>query len=219
MKRSHLIVCALLVVLCEAATMLLYSQLSEPVATHWNASGVVDGYSPRWTLFFGIPGLMLGMIALFHALPWLSPRRFEVGSFAPTSSYLMVLVVGFLAYIHFVILWKGIGRELDISRAVLGAISLLILATGNVLGKLRRNFFIGIRTPWTLASERVWYGTHRLAAKAFVAAGLVGLVLAYAHVSLWAWLAVLAVAILVPLVYSLTLYKRLERTGQLGEAA
>ena len=219
MKRSHVIACLLLLAACEAATALVYPQLPQTVATHWDAHGVVNGYSERWSLFLVIPGLMLGMMVLFAALPWLSPRRFEVGSFAPTSSYLMLLIVALLAYVHFVILWKATGGALDIARAILGAVSLFVAAMGNVLGKVRRNFFIGIRTPWTLASERVWYATHRLAAKALVAAGLIGLVFAFARLPLWAWIAVLVASLTIPLVYSLVLYKRLERAGELGEAA
>ena len=101
-------------------------------------------------------------------------------------------------------------------RAILGAVSIFMLAMGNVMGKVRRNFFIGIRTPWTLASERVWYATHRLAAKAFVVAGLAGLVIAFAGLSVWLWGAVIVASAAIPLVYSLLLYKRLERDGQLG---
>ena len=216
MKRTHLVACAVLIGLCEAATFFAYPHLPDMVATHWNAHGVVDGYSPRWSLFVFMPAMMLGMVALFAALPWLSPRHFEVGSFAPTSSYLMLLIVGLLAYLHLVIVWKALGGPLDMMRATFGAVSVFFIAMGNVMGKVRRNFFIGIRTPWTLASERVWYATHRLAAKAFVAAGLVGLVVAFAHLPAWVWIAVAVASALLPLVYSLVLYKRLEKSGELG---
>jgi immunity protein, SdpI family len=219
MKRSHLFACAALIVLCEAATLIAYPQLPESVATHWNVHGIADGFSPRWILLILMPGMMLGMIAFFAALPWLSPRHFEVGSFAPTSSYLMLLLVALLGHVHLVIVWKAMGGALDIVRATLGAVSVILVAMGNVLGKVRRNFYIGIRTPWTLASERVWYATHRLAAKAFVAAGLIGLVFAFARLPFWAWIAVLVASAAIPLVYSLVLYKRLEKSGELGEAA
>ncbi len=216
MKRSYFVACAILIVLCELATLLVYPQLPESVATHWDANGVANGFSPRWSLFIFTPALMLGMTALFAALPWLSPRRFEVRSFESTSLYLMVLIVILVGYVHAVILWKATGGALDIPRAILGAVSVFMLAMGNVMGKVRRNFFIGIRTPWTLASERVWYATHRLAAKAFVVAGLAGLVIAFAGLSVWLWGAVIVASAAIPLVYSLLLYKRLERDGQLG---
>jgi len=219
MKRSHFLVCAGLIALCELATLLVYPQLPESVATHWDADGAANGFSPRWSLFLITPALMLGAMILFAALPWLSPRRFEVGSFAPTSSYLMLLIVALLAYVHLVILWKATGGALDIVRAMLGAVSVFLVAIGNVLGKVRRNFYIGIRTPWTLASERVWYATHRLAAKAFFAGGLIGLVIAFAGLPVWLWIAVIVASAAIPLVYSLVLYKRLEKSGELGGEA
>ena len=219
MKRSHFIACIVLLAGCEAATALAYPHLPQTVPTHWDAHGVANGFSDRSSLFLVIPGMMLGMMALFAALPWLSPRRFEVGSFAPTSSYLMLLIVGLLAYLQFVLLWKASGGALDIMRATLGAVSVFLVAMGNVLGKVRRNFYIGIRTPWTLASERVWYATHRVGAKAFVAAGLGGVVVAFAGLPFWMWMALILGSTAVPLVYSLVLYKRLEKAGELGEAA
>jgi uncharacterized membrane protein len=142
-----------------------------------------------------------------------------VRTFEPTSLYLMLLIVALLAYVHAVMLWKAMGGELDILRSILGAASIFLAAMGNVMGKVRRNFFIGIRTPWTLASERVWYATHRLAAKAFVAAGLFGLVIAFAQLPLWIWIAAVLAAAAIPLVYSLVLYKRLEKAGELGSEA
>ena len=85
---------------------------------------------------------------------------------------------------------------------------------GNVLGKVRRNFWMGVRTPWTLASEKVWVATHRLAARLLTAGGLAGAVAAWlgAPLVLCFWL--LMVALLWPAVHSLLLYKRLEREGE-----
>jgi uncharacterized membrane protein len=84
---------------------------------------------------------------------------------------------------------------------------------------VRRNFFIGIRTPWTLASERVWYATHRLGARTLVAGALVAFVSVLAGWPLWIAFALLAVGLLFPALYSLLLYKRLEREHALDTAA
>lgn len=87
--------------------------------------------------------------------------------------------------------------------------------TGNVLGKVRRNFFIGIRTPWTIASEPVWNATHRFAAKTFFAGGLAGLVFTILGAPIWLSLAAILVAVLAPVFYSLVVYKQLQRRGEL----
>ena len=96
-------------------------------------------------------------IALFALLPRLSPKRFEVDSFLPTYWYLMLLIVAVSGYFLAVVMWAALTGTGDIGRAILAGVSVLIALTGNVLGKVRRNFYIGVRTPWTLASERVWY--------------------------------------------------------------
>jgi uncharacterized membrane protein len=126
----------------------------------------------------------------------------------------MLLVFGMMAYVYAVLLWADCGRAIDMGRAISFGVCLFFVLIGNVMGKLRRNFYVGVRTPWTLASERVWNATHRFAAKTFVAGGLVGLALSIVGLFLWAILAPL-VGALVPVVYSLVIYKRLERRGEL----
>jgi uncharacterized membrane protein len=97
----------------------------------------------------------------------------------------------------------------------MGAAFLLLALLGNVLGKVRRNFYIGVRTPWTLASEKVWDTTHRFAARAFVLAGLLGLSSLAVTANPLAGLAILVAAALASALYSLVHYKRLERRNQL----
>ena len=122
---------------------------------------------------------MAGMIVLFYFLPALSPKQFEVDTFRSTYLYIMVLVVGLFAYMHGVLLYvvhqkTAGGATFDLGRAFIAGMFLFFGLLGNVIGKVRKNFYIGIRVPWTLASDRVWNDTHRLAAWVWVAAGVIG---------------------------------------------
>ena len=197
------------------AILIAYPHLPNQVPTHWNMEGQVNDYSAKWTLFLIGPGVMAGLVLLFYFLPWLSPKHWEVDSFQSTYLYIMVVLVSMVAYFTAVTLWVGLGRAANVDRAVIGAICLLVALLGNVLGKVRRNFYIGVRTPWALANERVWNATHRFAAKTFVLGGVIGLVLAAVGVKGWLPLAALMVGVLVPVVYSLVVYKQLERRGEL----
>ena len=97
-----------------------------------------------------------------------------------------------------------------------GGVCLLIALLGNVMGKVRRNFFVGIRTPWTIANEQVWNATHRFAAKTFFAGGLLGLIAVVFRAPFWLPVTAIMVAAVVPVIYSLMLYKRLEHRGELN---
>jgi len=119
-----------------------------------------------------------------------------------------------MAHISVVALWAGGGHRIDEGQAVLGGICMLFAVMGNVMGKVRRNFFIGIKTPWTLASERVWNATHRFAAKTFVAGGLLGLAFTTIGLRRWPIFALLAGA-LAPTIYSLVQYKQMQQRGEL----
>jgi uncharacterized membrane protein len=123
--------------------------------------------------------------------------------------------VGLVGYTFLVALEAGMHGALDVPRAIAGGVCVMSILLGNLLAKVRRNFYIGIRTPWTLASERVWYATHRMGAKVIVATGLIGLVLVIAGVFPLVAAAIAVAGFLVPVVYSLVFYKRLEREGSL----
>jgi uncharacterized membrane protein len=202
-----------------AGTLVAYPYLPAIVPIHWDIHGQIDGWGPKWSLLIFGPGSMAFVVLLFSALPWLSPKRFEVDSFRATYLYIMVVIVSLLAYIHLlvlaVVLGAPLGVKLDVSRAAMGGGSLLFTLMGNVLGKVRRNFFIGVRTPWTIASEPVWNATHRFAAKTFFAGGLAGLVFTVLGTPFWLPLAAILTAALAPVFYSLVVYKQLQRRGEL----
>jgi uncharacterized membrane protein len=218
MTRSSWLVAVALIAAAWAASAALYPSLPERVQTHWNYRGQVDAYGPKAWAAFLLPAAMAGMLALFAVLPWMSPEKFKVGSFRATYGFVAVLVLALLGYIHALALLAGLSPRSPIDRAMLAGLFLFFALLGNVLGRVRRNFWMGVRVPWTLASERVWSDTHRLAAWLFVAAGLLGFLLSVAGYLLAA-LVPLAVAIASPIVYSFVRYKSLERAGQLGEGA
>jgi len=195
------------------ATALTYPYLPSRVPMHWDAHGNVNGWGAKWTLFAINPGIMAGLLLLWAALPWLSPKHFEVDTFRSTYLYIMVVMLAMLAYIHGLILAASLSWKVDVSRAMVGGICLLIALLGNVLGKVRRNFYVGIRTPWTIANEQVWNATHRLAAKTFFAGGVAGLLAVILRAPFWAPMTLILAAGLAPAVYSLVFYKQLEGRG------
>jgi uncharacterized membrane protein len=214
MKREYFLVGALLIAGALVATFIAYPYLPNLVPTHWNLRGQPDGYSARWTLFVFTPGIMAALMGLFALLPWLSPRHFEVDTFTSTYLYIMLVSLGMFVYMHGFTLWAALHGALNVRHGIVGAVCLLVAMLGNVMGKVRRNFYIGVRTPGTIANERVWNATHRFAAKTFVLAGLAGLVLTFAVGGIWVPFGVLLAGVLVPVVYSLVYYKRLERRGE-----
>jgi len=216
MTRNYYIVGALLIAAVLAATAAAYPHLPETIPMHWDAQGHVNGWGAKWTLFTIDPGIMAGILILFAGLPWLSPKHFEMDSFRSTYLYIMIVILVVMAYVHALILAAGLSLAIDVGRAIEGGICLLIALLGNVLGKVRRNFYVGVRTPWTIASEQVWNATHRLAAKTFFAGGTLGLLGVLLRAPFWLPIGLILTAALSPVIYSLVFYKQLERTGKLN---
>jgi uncharacterized membrane protein len=230
MKR-WLIVSILLTVLSSVYPLYLYygrpDLLREQIPTHSNAAGEVDKWTPReqilpqWLL---LPGVMAGFVLLSLVLPWLSPEGFKVDAFRETFYFLMAVVAALFAYIQLLLVLGGIEDvRLDSTRWLLGGLSLFFSLLGNRLGKVQRNFWMGVRTPWTLASEAVWIQTHRLTAWLWVPGGMLLALLGFAgpsvlpmKVCVILWIAGLMLMALTPVVYSLWLYKRLEKQGRLS---
>jgi uncharacterized membrane protein len=199
-------------VLSLAATLLAYRHLPGIIPSHWNAAGEIDRYGPRGWLFTQ-PVVLVLVSLLWAVLPGVSPDKFRVAGFSETWWYCGMVVAALLAYIQAVLLWGVWTGSMPMARALLGGIGIGIVLLGNVLGKVRRNFWLGVRTPWTLASDRVWYATHRLAAKTMVAGGLAALGAALLDLPFYVGTAAILMGALVPAAYSLVYYKRLEGAG------
>jgi len=198
----------------------LGARLPERVPIHWNINWEADGFVSRdqtFQIFYLMPALMTGVVALLCVLPAVSPERFKVDGFRPVYDYIVALLAGLLAYLYAVILHAQ-GTGTSPGAWFIGGLFLFFGLLGNVLGKVRKNFWVGVRTPWTLASDVVWEKTHRLAAWTFTGAGALGFALVLMGLHPLVSLALIIAAALVPVVYSLVEYKRLEKTGRLDAA-
>jgi uncharacterized membrane protein len=205
-----LIVSAVFVAIAVGVAIWLYPHMPVRVATHWGASGQPDGYSPRFWAVAMWPLLIFALAALTVVLPRISPKRFEMESFAGVYCVLMLVIQGVMLVLGITAMLAGAGHAVPIATIAPLGVGVLLMVLGNYMGKLRRNFFMGIRTPWTLASEAVWERTHRLAGWVYVLAGAVMVVLGLAGAMAGWALAAVVVVLLIPHVCSYFIYRRLE---------
>lgn len=190
-----------------------YPQLPNPVPTHWDATGHVNGYMPKpWGVLVS-PLLMIGIWLLLWALPYISPKGFRLDSFLSIYGIISLAVLVVLFLITLITLLAAKDHSLPLARIVPAIIGLLLLVMGNYFGKFRKNFFIGIRTPWTLASDEVWTRTHRLGGWLFTAAGIIiAIVALIAPINLVPGILIgtAAIAALIPAAGSYVIYRRVE---------
>ncbi|MFO7173396.1 MAG: SdpI family protein [Bacillota bacterium] len=187
-------------------------RLPDRVPIHWNAAGEVDGWGSPLFAALMVPALATGMYLLLLFLPLIDPRRRNYAYFGDFYRLMRQAVPGYLALIQAVVLGYALGYPVDPSLFIRLAIPVLFLFMGNYMGRVRHNYFVGIRTPWTLASEEVWVRTHRAAARLWVAGSLVMLAAAFLPGTwgFWVFMAVTAVMVIIPVIHSYLLWRRLE---------
>ena len=160
------------VLLAGAFSVWAYPSLPERVATHWGIGGQADGWSHKTVLVMVFPAVMLGLGLLLTFLPKIDPRQKEVAAHAPTYSLLINVIMVFMAGIQVMLVGVNLGWPIDIPMLIPVGVGLLLMVIGNLMPRMRPNWFMGIRTPWTLASEVVWRKTHRLGGYCFMAMGI-----------------------------------------------
>jgi uncharacterized membrane protein len=188
--RLPLTLSFLLVAVMAAISVWAWLALPESavIATHWGMDGRVNGtMSKTWGLSI-LPGIALAITLLLAAVPRIEPRRDNmVASRKPFYAFwLCGLVV--LAVAHALVVGLALGYPVDVPGVLIVLLPLSIAVGGNYLGKARPNFFIGVRTPWTLSSDLSWEKTHRMMGRLFVWSALIVLAVRFAIGIEAAWL-------------------------------
>ena len=195
---------AILIAGALAFSLIAWPRLPEQMVTHWNMRGEPDGYSSRLLGAFMIPVFTLGIWLLLLAIPYIDPRRANIEKFRDTYETLIIAVVSIMVLLHVAVVGAALGWPIAIARLAPFAVGALLVVLGNLLPRFRSNFFMGIRTPWTLSSDTVWMKTHRVGGYLIVGAGLLLIASAFVQSAVFSYVAFAGTifAALATLVYS-----------------
>jgi uncharacterized membrane protein len=130
------------------------------VPIHWGIDGSPDGYAPKAVGLFLLPVVTAGIALLLAVIPRFEPRRANLERSGQAYAIARIGVVSILGLVHVVAIAAALGSDIEVTRIVVVATGLLFVALGNYMPKMRPNFTMGIRTPWTLSSDRSWDRTH-----------------------------------------------------------
>ena len=208
--KTTTIITLVLIGLAALAGVALWNQLPDQMASHWNANDEVDGTMPKFWGVFLMPLITLGMLVLFLILPGVDPLKANIAQFRESFNLFILVIVAFMLYVHGLTLAWSLGyQDFKMSAAMLPFMGVLFIAVGWMLKKAKRNFFIGIRTPWTLSSDTVWDKTHQFGSILFMASGVLAIIGGFfgGMTAFWLMFVPLIGSSLFLVVYSYVLYR------------
>lgn len=192
----------------------IYPSLPAKIPIHWNASGNIDGWAHKGVFsVFGIPLIMIGMYLLFLVLPKIDPFKKNYEKFADTYNLVIKISITFFAVFFFFTTLAAIKQNLDIGRIIGLGIGALFVALGNLMTRVKRNFFVGFRTPWTIANDQVWTRTHRMGGRLMVVEGIIMMLaslLLPSELNATVTLIAAAILVIVVILYSYLLFRKLD---------
>ena len=175
MRKSGIIVLGV-ILLSFIIGIYFYPQMPEKIASHWNAHGQVDGYMSKFWGLFLMPLLSMMLFLLFIAIPKIDPLKHNIEKFREYYDGFVVLIIVYLFYVYLLTIFWNIGIRFNMVQPLAPAMGILFYYIGILIENAKRNWFIGIRTPWTLSSEKVWEKTHKIGGKLFKIAGVIAFI-------------------------------------------
>jgi uncharacterized membrane protein len=209
-----------LIGLSLAIAYYVYPMMPEQMASHWNASGQVDDYMPKLFGLLLFPAISLLMLCLFLLIPKIDPLKSNIQEFRKYFDGFIMLILLFLFYMYVMVILYNLGILFDMSVVVVPALAGLFYYIGILLDNAKRNWFIGIRTPWTLSSDRVWRKTHRIGAKLFKLVALISVIgLFFESLAIWFVIVPVMLTVAYLFVYSYLDYQKEGRKPVAKKAA
>lgn len=189
---------------------IFWDRFPDQIATHFDMNGKPNGWSDKSTGLFLMSGLNVGMYFLFLVLPKIDPKKAKFALFMDKYQIIRLVLHTFFTFIFFITTLPALGLNFNNALWVLYGVLVLFLLLGNYMGNVRHNYFVGVRTPWTLANEEVWTKTHRLTAKLWVYATLVMMVvLPFVPNPEIIFLPYVILISVIPIVYSYVIFKKI----------
>jgi uncharacterized membrane protein len=192
----------------------IYNQLPEQVPIHWDLEGRPDDYSSRFSGVFLMPLMNIGVYFLLLLLPKIDPRKRNYELFSGTYRALRFIIHSLFTAFYFLMIQGAMTGEIFSPKIIFITIFLFLALMGNYMKNIKSNFFIGIRTPWTLDNKEVWKKTHELAGKIWFYTGLLAALLVLLipeKFILYLSIPVFAIIVLIPVVYSYFAFREIEK--------
>jgi len=197
-----------LLALTFIASFYFYLHFPERIVTHWNAAGQPNGYSSKAFAAFFFPFFNIGIYLLLFFVPYIDPKKSNYNKFKNIYHIIKSALVVFLTVLYMLVVLNGLGYKMPINIAVPLSVAFLFIIIGVFLERIKPNWFIGIRTPWTLSSDIVWQKTHKFGSKVFILGGF--LMLLAAVLPQWfSWfIGLFILMVLITIIYSYLLYRK-----------
>ena len=208
MIKKHwktLLITSIITLLPIVAGLLLWNKLPEKLPTHWNAEGVVDGWSSKPFAIFGLPGIMLAAQWLCALGTGADPKK---ANHPEKVLHLVLWIIPVLNNVLLAITYAvALGKQVRIDVILPVLIGLIFTVIGNYMPKCKQNYTIGIKIPWTLNSEENWNKTHRFAGILWVICGIVIMLTGFFG-GIWIFFGIALLMVLAPMLYSYILHRR-----------
>ncbi len=208
MRNSNILSLAM-VGISVLMSFFLLPYMPERIAFHWNSFGEVDGYVSKNFGLFVLPAFLILIFLLLRFVPRLDPLKENVEKFQREFNNFISIIVLFFFYIYSASILWNLGYEFNMNLAIVPAMAVLFFYSGVLISKAKRNYFIGIRTPWTLSSDEVWDKTHQFGGKLFKISGAVCLVaILFGKFAFAIIISVVLAAALMSIIYSYLIWRR-----------
>ena len=196
-----------------AVTAFLYADLPDPMPSHWNVAGDVDAYLSKPWGVAALPLAAAGIFGLMKVLPRISPGSFEVEGVDRALSLVQLVIIAFMCGVAMLVLFEAMGVDTRMNQLIFCGIGLVFMVIGIAFRRVPKNALIGVRTPWSMASDAAWRSTHRVGSWTFVLAGLLLVANAFVRLHLVWTMVTVFVLLLFPAVFSYFAYRRARTDG------
>ncbi len=212
-KQMHIIIILLLILLSFAGSLYCYNSLPEQMPTHWNAQGEINGYSSKNFGLFFLPVIEIILAVIFVIIPLIEPNKKNVKKFIKHYNMFAIIMIGFFAYLHWLILLTAQGYNINFIQFFVPAFGVLFYFVGIMTKHAKQNYMIGIRTPWTLASEEVWDKTHELGGNLFELCGIIAFFgILFPSIGFWLIIIPVIASAVIMIAYSYFEYTKIKKT-------
>jgi uncharacterized membrane protein len=187
-----------------------WDRIPDVIPVHWDLQGEVDGNGGKFSALLLTPIVAVGAYLLMLGLPFIDPGRANYEQFAVPYTVARITLLGFLAVYHVAMQFIAFGYQFNMNVVLFVGAGVVMVILGNMMGKIRPNWFVGVKTPWTLSSKESWTKTHRLAGRLLVIVGLLSIVTAWSSSLFVFWLnaAALLITVVWSVVYSYLVWKK-----------